>query len=99
MSRRNEITLEFEDGSQEVVRLKVRYLIEAEDKYGKGTGGFPPLKGTVYAAWLSLGKPGNSFQSFVRTIDFVDFPDGDEVNEDEDEDEETPTQAAGSDES
>ena len=96
MRARNEITLQFEDGSTETVKLKVRHLIDAEDKFGKGSGGFPPLKGMVYAAWLSLDKPGNGFQSFIRKLDYVELPDPDELGEDE---EGTPTEAASSDES
>lgn len=83
MSARNEVTLEFEDGSKETVKIKPRYAIEAEEKYGRGPGGTPPLKGTIYAAWLALGKPGSGFNSFVKSLEAITLPGDDYEDDDE----------------
>lgn len=95
MSARNEITLEFSDGTEETVRLKPRFIVEAERKYTKGGGTMPYFEGMVYAGWLALDKPGTGFQSFLRKLDAVQLPDRDRDDDEEDGDE-NPTEAADS---
>lgn len=93
MAKSNQpVTIEFDDGSQVTARPKMRHLIAAEEKFGKGPGGTPPIKGTLYSAWLSLNKPDGSFSTWLGRIDAL-------VVDEDDEDEEVPTEAAGSDES
>lgn len=78
----NEITLEYEDGSTVTVKPKVRHLVAAEDKFGKGPNGTPPLKGTLYASWLALDRPNGSFSSWLNTVDAVVMPEEDDDDAD-----------------
>lgn len=81
MARKNEITLEYEDGTSVTAVPKVRHLVASEEKFGKGPGGTPPLKGTLYAAWLALDRPRGSFGTWMDTIDAVVLPTGDDDDE------------------
>lgn len=86
------ITIEYEGGERVTARPKMRHLIAAEEKYGKGPGGTPPIKGTMYSAWLALGKPLGSFATWYDQVDSI-------VVMEDDDDDEVPTRAASSDES
>lgn len=93
MSKANSITLEYEDGEQVTAHPKVRHLIAAEEKFGQNANGTPPIKGTLYAAWLALDKPMGRFGVWVDRVDSIVMNDDDE---DEDEGGARPTKAAGS---
>lgn len=58
------VTITFEDGRVEKARLNPRCIMESERKFGN----FPPVEGTLYAAWFRLGRPGGNFDAWVDTI-------------------------------
>lgn len=76
------------DGSVERVRMSLRSFIEVERRW---TGQAPPIEGTAYAAWWSLGRPGladnvtkqdkvdKAFDAWLGTVDEIDArpPDAD----------------------
>jgi hypothetical protein len=85
------ITVEYDSGEQVTARPKMRHLVAAEEKFGKGPGGTPPIKGTLYSAWLALDKPDGNFSAWLSRVDGII------VTDEDDEDDEGPTKAAGSD--
>ena len=76
------VHLTFTDGSEKSATLNPRVLVETERKFGN----IPPIEGTLYAAWLRLGRPGK----FDEWLDSVESMDQDEGAAD-------PTQPAASD--
>lgn len=54
----------YEDGNTEDIPLKPVGIIAAERKYG---GDFPVIEGTIYAAWVVKGKPGD-FDEWVASL-------------------------------
>lgn len=58
------VHLTFSDGSTENVTLNTRVLVEVERKFGT----IPPIEGTLYGAWLRLGRPG-TFDDWLDTIE------------------------------
>lgn len=67
------VSLTFTDGRTEDVRLNTRVLIEVERKFGT----IPPIEGTLYGAWLRLGRPA-SFDDWLDTVDEFGQADGSE---------------------
>lgn len=62
------INLTFTDGKSESVKLNPRVLVEVERKYG---GTIPAIEGTLYGAWLRLGRHGN-FDDWLDTVETID---------------------------
>ncbi len=87
------VVIEYEGGERVTARPKMRHLIAAEEKFGKGPGGTPPIKGTLFAAWLSLDKPLGAFSTWYNQVDSIVV-----MENDDDDDDERPTTAAASDE-
>ncbi len=50
------LTVTYEDGTTEDIPLKPVGLVAAERRYG---GTLPAIEGTIYAAWVVKGKPGD----------------------------------------
>lgn len=67
------VSLTFTDGRTEEVRLNTRVLIEVERKFGT----IPPIEGTLYGAWLRLGRPG-TFDEWLDSVDEFGQGDGGE---------------------
>ncbi len=61
------VRLSFSDGRTEDVILNPRAIIEAERKYGT----IPPVEGTLYGAWIRLGRPGG-FDEWLDTIEAME---------------------------
>lgn len=59
------INLIFDDGRRESVTLGTRALIETERKFG---GSIPGMEGTLYAAWIKLGRP-SKFDDWLDTVE------------------------------
>lgn len=68
MTARATVTIVFSDDSTKVVPMRPVALIAAERAYG---GDLPKVEGSLYAAWFTLGKPGDNFNAWVETIDAV----------------------------
>lgn len=63
------VTLLFDDGRTEEVKLTPRVLIEVERHFGSGK--MPQIQGTLYGAWHKLGRPGD-FLDWCDTLADVD---------------------------
>lgn len=50
------LTVTYEDGNTEDIPIKPVGLVAAERKYG---GTLPAIEGTIYAAWVVKGMPGD----------------------------------------
>lgn len=87
------VTIEYESGERVTARPKMRHLLKAEEKLGKGPGGTPPIKGTLYAAWLALDQPLGAFSAWYNQVDSIVV-----MEDDDDDEDERPTTAAASDE-
>jgi hypothetical protein len=61
------VNLVFTDGNTAEAVLNPRIMVEVERKYGT----IPAIEGTLYGAWLRLGRPG-VFDDWLDTIDALD---------------------------
>lgn len=59
------VTITYDDGHQDVVKLLPLGLVRAERHFGKAA--LPRIEGTLYAAW-SLLNPGGKFDEWLATI-------------------------------
>lgn len=62
------ISLSFTDGRVEEVTVNPRCLVEVERKYGQT---IPAIEGTLYGAWIRLGRP-DTFDEWLDTVDNFD---------------------------
>jgi hypothetical protein len=55
-------------GEHTQIRLKAAGLVAAERKWGAD---WPPIEGSLYAAWVTLGMPGGpkGFDGWLATVD------------------------------
>ncbi len=60
------LTVTYEDGTVEDIRIKPAGIIAAERKWG---GSFPTVEGTCYAAWFMKGQPGGDFDAWFNALD------------------------------
>ncbi len=59
------LSVTYEDGSTEDIRIKPVGIVAAERKFG---GDLPPIEGACYAAWVTKGRPGD-FDEWLATLD------------------------------
>lgn len=63
------VVITFEDGSVEEVRLNPKVMVLAERHFA---GKLPPIEGTLWTAWVRLGRPGGKFDDWLDTVESVD---------------------------
>ena len=59
------LSVTYEDGSTEDIRIKPVVIVAAERKWG---GTFPDIEGTCYAAWVTKGKQGD-FDEWLASLE------------------------------
>lgn len=69
------VTVEYEDGKTDTVRLLPIGLVKAERHF---KGQLPPVEGSLYAAWVQL-KPGPSFDDWLGSLVSIREQNEDEV--------------------
>lgn len=77
-----QVKVVYDDGSEELIKLKPRAMIAAERKLGADMG---RIEGTMYATWSTI-VPGVKFDEWLATVDSiedVDDPDPTEATEGE----------------
>ena len=60
------INLILDGDRKESVKLTTRALVEAERKFG---GNIPGMEGTLYAAWIALGRPTQKFDDWLDQVE------------------------------
>lgn len=59
------LSVTYDDGKSEDIRIKPAGIVAAERKYGAD---MPGIEGTIYAAWFTKGKPGD-FEAWLESLD------------------------------
>jgi hypothetical protein len=70
------VTLTFDDGRVEEVKMNPRVLVEIERHYD---GKPPRIEGTLYGAWHKLGRQGD-FNAWLDTLEDIDEREGEAAN-------------------
>ena len=65
------LSLVYAGGKKETIPIKPVGLVAAERKYGAGATNGHMIESTLYAAWHVKGKPAESFDAWLETIDEV----------------------------
>lgn len=61
------LSVTYEDGNSEDIRIKPAGIVAAERHYG---GDMPGIEGTIYAAWFTKGMPGgdDGFEAWLNGL-------------------------------
>lgn len=58
------LSVVYDDGTSEDIRIRPAGIVAAERKFG---GDLPGIEGTIYAAWFTKGMPGD-FDSWLNSL-------------------------------
>ena len=73
------LTVTYTGGETETIAIRPVGLVAAERKFGSGVNDGHSMEAMLWAGWVMKGKPSNSFDTWLETIDELELDRGEPV--------------------